>query len=396
MGFVSPVVAIASAAVGAVGSIAGGLIGKSGTSSAANQSYLAALETNKANKEIANQTNQTNIKLQRETNAANLSLAEKQNQWNIEQWNRENQYNSPANQMKLYREAGLNPVLAQGSFSPATQLQSAELANQIAPQATAVPTMQNPMEGAAQIKGQGSQMFGSSVSSAVNQATSTIESLARFRKTLAEEGYTRTMTDADYKKTMAEFYKLNNENKWFDKLSDAEWKVKIEQANSLRATAALHDSVREKTEVDKALADFDLHLKLKTQNYLEKMPMAELGRMVAEARNLNANAAISELEKKRGSRLPSPSSGIDQFLSAMFNYFVANGKINSIFDAIDGAISDLYNAAKDVHEFNKDPLGSVLPETAPIGKTKAKALEELKDSLNATGIGWLGIGMMHP
>jgi len=41
----------------------------------------------------------------------NLNLARMQNQWNIDQWNRENQYNTPINQRRLLREAGLNPDL---------------------------------------------------------------------------------------------------------------------------------------------------------------------------------------------------------------------------------------------------------------------------------------------
>lgn len=48
------------------------------------------------------------------TNRANLVLAEYQNQWNLDQWNRENEYNSPAEQMKRYQEAGLNPNLIYG------------------------------------------------------------------------------------------------------------------------------------------------------------------------------------------------------------------------------------------------------------------------------------------
>ena len=41
----------------------------------------------------------------------NLNLAKMQNQWNIDQWNRENRYNTPINQRRLLREAGLNPDL---------------------------------------------------------------------------------------------------------------------------------------------------------------------------------------------------------------------------------------------------------------------------------------------
>lgn len=42
----------------------------------------------------------------------NLQLAQLQNAWNIEQWERENEYNSPVNQMKRLKAAGINPNLA--------------------------------------------------------------------------------------------------------------------------------------------------------------------------------------------------------------------------------------------------------------------------------------------
>lgn len=49
---------------------------------------------------------------QSKANKFNLELAKLQNQWNIEQWQRENAYNTPANQMKRLKDAGVNPNLA--------------------------------------------------------------------------------------------------------------------------------------------------------------------------------------------------------------------------------------------------------------------------------------------
>lgn len=66
------------------------------------------------------------INAQNATNALNVSLAKYQNQWNLQQWEREMAYNSPANQLKLLQEAGLNPLfygqgLGQGSHTQAPQ-----------------------------------------------------------------------------------------------------------------------------------------------------------------------------------------------------------------------------------------------------------------------------------
>lgn len=49
------------------------------------------------------------------TREYNLALAKKQNQWSIDQWNRENQYNTPAEQLKRTKGAGLNADLVYGN-----------------------------------------------------------------------------------------------------------------------------------------------------------------------------------------------------------------------------------------------------------------------------------------
>lgn len=49
------------------------------------------------------------------TREYNLALAKKQNQWSIDQWNRENHYNTPAEQLKRTKGAGLNADLVYGN-----------------------------------------------------------------------------------------------------------------------------------------------------------------------------------------------------------------------------------------------------------------------------------------
>lgn len=51
---------------------------------------------------------------QEKSNRANMVLAKYQYEKNLEQWNRENEYNSPQEQMKRYKAAGLNPNLIYG------------------------------------------------------------------------------------------------------------------------------------------------------------------------------------------------------------------------------------------------------------------------------------------
>lgn len=79
---------IASAALGGLGSIFGGLFGKSGQDDA----------------------NATNLQIARETNEANRNNQEYQNQWNLNMWNEQNRYNTPAAQRQRLEDAGLNPI----------------------------------------------------------------------------------------------------------------------------------------------------------------------------------------------------------------------------------------------------------------------------------------------
>ena len=78
-----------------------------------------------------------NLKGQRETNAMNLQLAREQNDWNLMMYNKNNEYNSPQAKLQRLAEAGLNPLYFGLDGQNATAPQSANLANQVAPQVDA-------------------------------------------------------------------------------------------------------------------------------------------------------------------------------------------------------------------------------------------------------------------
>lgn len=67
-------------------------------------------------------------------NQQNQEFAREQNQWNLDLWNKANEYNSPAAQKQRLIDAGYNPNLydPNGNLA-ATQPNSADLANQVAP-----------------------------------------------------------------------------------------------------------------------------------------------------------------------------------------------------------------------------------------------------------------------
>lgn len=128
---------IIAGGISALGSLAGGLVGKSGSNYAAKTQY----------------------KIAQETNAMNYKIAQENNAFNERMFDKQNDYNSAFNQRKRLEEAGLNPylMLDGGSAGTASSAPTADTSGiQVAPDVA------GPMS-------QGSQLFGSSISNAANQ-----------------------------------------------------------------------------------------------------------------------------------------------------------------------------------------------------------------------------------
>lgn len=88
------------------------------TMAANSQNVLAQREANEQNIAFQREVNEQNIAFQREINDTNY-------QRQLEMWEKTNAYNHPAEQMKRYKEAGLNPNLIYGQSNTA---QSANVA----------------------------------------------------------------------------------------------------------------------------------------------------------------------------------------------------------------------------------------------------------------------------
>lgn len=65
-------------------------------------------------------TNSQNRQSIEETNRLNYQMQQQQNAWNERMWHMNNEYNTPANQIKRLKEAGLNPDLMYGNPSQGT------------------------------------------------------------------------------------------------------------------------------------------------------------------------------------------------------------------------------------------------------------------------------------
>ena len=104
-----------------LGPIIGGIFGAGSSAVSGASSVKAAQIQADAALEAQRSANETNIQLQNMANMANRQLAEYGYAQDLAQWHRQNEYNSPANQMALYKAAGLNPYLAQGGFTAASE-----------------------------------------------------------------------------------------------------------------------------------------------------------------------------------------------------------------------------------------------------------------------------------
>lgn len=75
-----------------------------------------------------------NIGSQKSANQANLQLAKMQNDWNERMWEKNNLYNTPSAQVGRLLDAGINPLGQNFTSYQSQPVQSAPLANQVAPQ----------------------------------------------------------------------------------------------------------------------------------------------------------------------------------------------------------------------------------------------------------------------
>lgn len=149
---------IIASGISGVGSLIGGLFGKKGSDNAAKTQY-----------KIAQETNANNYKIAQENNAFNERMVDKMND-----------FNSAVNQRKRLEEAGLNPYLMMdgGSAGSASTAPSADTSS-----VQQIPDVSSSMS-------HGSQILGSSISSAASQ--------------IASQVYNSQLMDANVRKVTAD------------------------------------------------------------------------------------------------------------------------------------------------------------------------------------------------
>lgn len=108
--------ALATAGIGLLGDVLGGIFGSSSNDS-----------TNKTNLEIAKMNQQS----AREANQMNYKIMKEQNAFNLDMWNKQNLYNDPRATVQRLLAAGINPASQFGSATPAGSLSAASSAQMV-------------------------------------------------------------------------------------------------------------------------------------------------------------------------------------------------------------------------------------------------------------------------
>lgn len=165
---------IIASGISGLGSVVGGLFGKSSSDKAAKIQY-----------KIAQETNANNYKIAQENNAFNERMVDKQNE-----------YNSAVNQRKRLEEAGLNPYLMLDGGSAGT--------------ATTAPSADNSSVQSAPDVGstiaQGGLQLGSSISSAANQIASQV-----YNSQLMDANVRKANADADVATQESAYKSIQNQ-----------------------------------------------------------------------------------------------------------------------------------------------------------------------------------------
>ena len=273
---------------------------------------------NATNMSIANANNQTAVNIARENNALQRELLKLQQQYESAEAERARLWNSPVNQVRLMREAGINPAtaIAGGSGSMGTSSAMAHAPSSgVSP---SMPTLTTPRMEAFRL---------ASPSAAMADIGAAIASLESANKTskeaeLAEKSMNdvlrRIKADADTSEVARDIELIYGSQKANMQVSvmKADLAVKTEQALNLAKEGKFIDAKTILTRTEERVTQMDYHLK-KSQNAILQNDLSTyfttLNARIDNMRSQTAsNYALSRLNNERASQLTEMHSDIVQ------------------------------------------------------------------------------------
>ena len=247
--------------ISAVGSIVGGLLG------------------GKANQNAQQGANDINLQIARETNQQQYQMFGEQNAFNERMYNQMLTYNTPAEQMRRYSDAGINPYIAAGNVQTGNAQSSLQSAQ--------APQLHTAQMQAATGMGDALQNATSQAASVISQYAQNELALSQARKNDAESGWIDRLNGAQFNKLSAETNNLHQQGS----LLGLDYKLKsdtlgnyirlsdLSVANAEKTNEQL-DIITQSARLDNALKNVNLGIQSK---YAEDMFRAQFAKTLVEA-----------------------------------------------------------------------------------------------------------------
>lgn len=247
--------------ISAVGSIVGGLLG------------------GKANQNAQQGANDINLQIARETNQQQYQMFGEQNAFNERMYNQMLTYNTPAEQMRRYSDAGINPYIAAGNVQTGnaqSSLQSAQAPQLHIAQMQAATGMGDALQNAA-----------SQTAGVISQFAQNELALSQAQKNRAEAGWVDRLNGAQFSKISAETNNLHQQGS----LLGLDYKLKsdtlgnyirlsdLSVANAEKTNEQL-DLITQSARLDNALKNVNLGIQSK---YAEDMFRAQFAKTLVES-----------------------------------------------------------------------------------------------------------------
>ena len=247
--------------ISAVGSIVGGLLG------------------GKANQNAQQGANDINLQIARETNQQQYQMFGEQNAFNERMYNQMLTYNTPAEQMRRYSDAGINPYIAAGNVQTGNAQSSLQSAQ--------APQLHTAQMQAATGMGDALQNAASQAAGVISQFAQNELALSQAQKNRAEAGWVDRLNGAQFSKISAETnnlhqqgsllgldYKLKNDTLGnYIRLSD------LSVINAEKTNEQL-DVITQSARIENALNNINLGIQ---SQYGKRMFVAQLSKTLAES-----------------------------------------------------------------------------------------------------------------
>lgn len=225
------------------------------------------------------------------SNSNNLKLAREQREWDYKMWKENNEYNTPQNQVKRLRDAGINPALALTNGSLQSGISQSTAGGQQAPQMDFSPIAQgvrNSVDLYQQKRFQDAQidnLHEQTVNQSIKNRYENQRQIIELDKLLAD----KSLSDSQREYYMQERDRLVQENKWIDRRNSSNIHKTMMEAFQAQESGRYQRTMNEYQQLVNEFTP-------KQQKALLANLQAEYSQIMSAAYANNASAAASYAE----------------------------------------------------------------------------------------------------